>query len=343
LTIQHTTEFSATSEETIQKIATELAASERKYEIFKAVYSGGNKPKPAAVLASLTHLDEKVVLDLATPMANQQYFEKLKHESRVAYKKYHHINAVKQKILRLAKNPVQLKKHVSSRTPRQTVLVKVDSRKRTEISVREIFIDDIEEFQDVLDLKPAKLPALIPARLPEKIFKYGVASVLGNKGKFQDWGGEKNDLYSTHVTIGGRRISTAFAFKGPATAPPLTIAKLGKNGDQISRLFSTTAEAFFVQFEGAIEEAVKEDMLAHAIKKSHETGKEIFYGLIALEDSHRLRVRYASHFTEDSIPKDEAQTPTAQPVEVAAAVPTPPAATSVEEVSNTAAPTSPTT
>ncbi len=315
--IQHTTEFSATSEETIQKIATELSGSDRKYKIFKAIYSGGNKPKAAAALAARTLLTEQVVLQLATPMANQQYFEKLKHEGRVAYKKHHHINAVKDKILRLAKNPARLEQHVSSRTPKQTVLVTVDSRKRVEISVREIFIDDVEEFQDVLDLKPAKLPILVPARLPEKIFKYGIASVLGNQGKFQDWGGEKNDLYSTHVTIGGRRISTAFALKGPAAAPPLTIAKLGKNGDQIPRLFSTTAEAFFVQFEGPIEEAVKEDMVAHAIKKSKETGKEILYGLIALEDSHRLRVRYATHFTEDSVPKDEPQAPKTKPAEPA--------------------------
>ncbi len=315
MTIQHVTEFSASSEETIHKIAEELATSERKLKVFEAIYSGGNKPKNAAALAALTGFNETVVLQLATPMAHQQYFETLKHEGRVSFKKFHHINAKKDKILRLAKNPVQLKKHVTTRTPRQTVLVQVDSRKRTEISVSEIFIDDVEEFQDVLDLKPSKLPVLVPARLPEKIFKYGIASVLGNQGKFQDWGGEKNDLYSTHVTIGGRRMPTAFALKGPATAPPLTIAKLGKNGDQIPRLFSTTAEAFFVQFEGQIEEAVKEDTVAHAIKKSKETGKEIFYGLIALEDSYRLRVRYASHFTEDSIPKDDpAQT---QPTAVA--------------------------
>jgi hypothetical protein len=302
LTIQHTTEFSATSEETIQKIATELSTSDRKYRVFEAIYSGGNKPKDAVALAATTSLSEMAVLQLATPMADQQYFETLKHEGRIAFKKYRHINAVKHKILRLAKNPAQLKKHVSTRTPRSTVLIQVDSRKRTEISVREVFIDDVEEFSDVQDLKPVDLPTLTPTRLPEKIFKYGVASVLGNVGKFQDWGGEKNDLYSSNVTIGGRRVSTAFAFKGPATAPPLTIAKLGKNGDQIPRLFSTTAEAFFVQFEGDIEEAVKSEMLTHAIRKSHETGKEILYGLIAREDSHRLRVRYESHFTEDKVP-----------------------------------------
>lgn len=303
MTIQHTTEFSATSEETIQKIATELGASDRKYNIFKAIYSGGNKPKDAAVLHELTGLSEMAVLQLATPMAHQQYFETLKNKGgRVAFKKYKHINAVKDRILRLAKNPRALKKHLSSRTPRSTVSVQVDSRTRTEIKVREIFIDDVAEFSEVLDVKAADLPTLTPARLPEKLFKYGVASVLGNKGKFQDWGGEKNDLYSSNVTIEGRRISTAFAFKGPATASPLTIAKLGKNGDQIPRLFSTTAEVFVVQFEGDIEEAVKDTMMTYAIRKSKETGKEILYGIISKEDSQRLRVKYATHFTEDSLP-----------------------------------------
>jgi hypothetical protein len=302
VTIQHTTEFSATSEETIQKIATELSASDRKYRVFEAVYSGGNKPKDADAVAALTGLDRVSVLQLATPMAHQQYFEPLKHNARVAFKKYEHINAVKHRILQLARNPKKLKQHVSARTPRQTILVEVDSRKRTEINVQEIFIDDIEEFKLVKNLKPAQLSDLDPRRLPEKIFKYGVASILGNKGKFQDWGGEKNDLYTSNVTIAGQRKSTAFAFKGPATSPPLTIAKLGKNGDQIPRLFSTTAEVFLVQFEGAIDEAVKSEMLTHAIRKSHETGKEILYGLISTEDSHRLRVKYASNFTVDKVP-----------------------------------------
>jgi len=305
LTIQHTTEFSATSEETIQKIATELSTSDRKCRVFKAIYSGGNKPKDAVVLAAKTHLTEMVVLQLASPMAHQQYFEKLKHDGRIAFKKYPHINAARHRILRLAKNLKQLEHHVSSRTPKQTILVQVNSRKRTEVKAREVFIDDVGEFVRVRNLKPANLRSISPTRLPEKIFKYGVASILGNKGKFQDWGGEKNDLYTSHVTIGGRRKSTAFAFKGPAAPPPLTIAKLGKNGDQIPRLFSTTADVFFVQFEGRVEEAVKDLMLTYAIRKSQETGKEILYGVIALEDSHRLRVKYASHFTADKIPDTE--------------------------------------
>lgn len=296
MTIQHTTEFVATSEETIQKIANDLCTSDRKFRVFKAIYSGGGKPKDAKFLAKETHLSEMVVLQLATPMAHQQYCERVKDNSRIAFKKYHHINAVRQRIFRLAKNSNLLSKHVSARTPKQTISVHVRSRERTEIRVREVFIDDMNEFRRVRSLKASKLPTLSPQRLPEKIFKYGIASILGNKGKFTDWGGEKNDLYTSNSTIGGHRRSTAFAFKGPATAPPLTPRKLGKNGDQIPRLFSTTAEVFFVQFEGKIEESVMESMLAHAIRKSHETRHEILYGIIGLEDSHRLRTKYPTHF-----------------------------------------------
>ena len=306
MTIQHTTEFVATSEETIQKIANDLHASDRKLRVFKAIYSGGGKPKDAKVLARETHLSEMVVLQLATPMAHQQYCERVKHDGRIAFKKYHHINAVRHRIFRLAQNPNLLAKHVSTRTPRATVSVHVKSRERTEIRVREVFIDDVKEFRRARSLKASKLPTLSPQRLPEKIFKYGVASILGNKGKFTDWGGEKNDLYTSNITIGGPRISTAFAFKGPATPPPLTPAKLGKNGDQIGRLFSTAAEGFFVQFEGKIEESVKDSMLAHAIRKSHETRHEILYGVIGLEDSHRLRTRYSLHFKSGNVPKKKA-------------------------------------
>ena len=305
LPIQHTTEFVATSEESIQTIAKELATSDRKYKVFAAVYSGGNKPKTAATIAGATGLSEVVVLQLGTPMAHKQYFEQVKPGNRIAFKKYKHINAVKNRIMKLAKNPRQLQKHVSTRTPKQTILVQVKARKRNEISVKEIFIDDVEEFKRVRSLPAAKLPRLSPKRLPEKVFKYGIASILGNRGKFQDWGGEKNDLYTSHITVGGRRRSTALALKGPGTAPPLTPAKLGSNADQVQRLFSTTADAFFVQFEGRIEETVKEQMLAHAIKKSHETGREVLYGVIAIEDSHRLRAKYPSDFNARKIPTSD--------------------------------------
>ncbi len=101
--IQHTTEFAVTSPEVIRAIRDELQSSPRKHKVFEAIYGGGNKPKNAKLLASKTNLSEITILQLATPMAHKQYFEKVQNGGRVAFKKYPHINAVKHLILKPAK------------------------------------------------------------------------------------------------------------------------------------------------------------------------------------------------------------------------------------------------
>jgi hypothetical protein len=103
--IQHTTEFAVTSPGMIRTIVEELQSSPRKCLVFEAIYSGGNKPKDAKLLASKTGLSEVAVLQLATPMAHKQYFEQIRNGGRVAFKKYPHINAVKHSILSSAKTP----------------------------------------------------------------------------------------------------------------------------------------------------------------------------------------------------------------------------------------------
>ena len=77
----------------------------------------------------------------------------------------------------------------------------------------------------------------------------------------KDWGGEENDLYSTNVTVGGRRVATAFVLKGRGEAvTTLQLAHCGHNGDQIVRLFQSPAELFVLQFVGMISENIVKDM-----------------------------------------------------------------------------------
>lgn len=103
--IQPTIEFAATSPEVTRAIVQDLRRSSRKYQVFEAIYGGGSKPKTAKMLAVKTGLTEMAVLQLATPMAHKQFLEQVKHDGRVvAFKKYPHINAVKQTILRAAKS-----------------------------------------------------------------------------------------------------------------------------------------------------------------------------------------------------------------------------------------------
>lgn len=113
MAIQHTTEFAATSPEVTRAIVQELRSSDRRYRVFEAVYGGGNKPKDASTLASKTGLTEMAILQLATPMAHKQFFEQVKHHGRVGFKKYPHINAVKQTILRAARKVAKVSKQLA--------------------------------------------------------------------------------------------------------------------------------------------------------------------------------------------------------------------------------------
>lgn len=109
------------------------------------------------------------------------------------------------------------------------------------------------------------------------------------EARFQDWGGEPNDLYTTKVRFKGKRRPVAFAFKGPGTKGMLTPKKLGKNGDQIQRLFLSPADIFLVQYHDQVGQAVYEQMKVFATVCSIREGKQIWYGVIDGDDSNRIQ------------------------------------------------------
>ncbi len=76
----------------------------------------------------------------------------------------------------------------------------------------------------------------------------------------------------------------------------LTPGKLGKNGDQIQRLFESAGQVFLIQYWSVIDESVVKQMEQLAIAKSVMTGQEIFYGIIDGQDSKRLFDAYAAKF-----------------------------------------------
>ena len=84
------------------------------------------------------------------------------------------------------------------------------------------------------------------------------------------------------------RISTAFAFKGPAKFHPMTVADLGKNGDQINRLFSEPADLLVLQHCQGITPAVRGMMRAFA----QQMGNPRLFCLIDGYDTLRLLQAY---------------------------------------------------
>lgn len=240
----------------------------------------------------LTKYGRVEVLQLGGKLADQQLVHKTKVGTETAYEKDRFFAANRVKILRYATNPSSLKRLPTKVSPRTSsagpLRVVIQG---TKVRIKEITVDDIDQFAAVTKVKNA------PRRvISENAFKKGVQKIIGEKGKFQDWGGEPNDLFTTRVRLKGKRIATAFAFKGPGTSGILTPAKLGKNGDQIQRLFLTPADVFIVQYHGQIGQAVVEQMKAFATINSVREGKQIWYGVIDGEDSCRLLVAYPNQF-----------------------------------------------
>jgi len=122
----------------------------------------------------------------------------------------------------------------------------------------------------------------------EAEIKGAFAEIIGEPMVPKDWGGERSDLFSSRVLFNKSRISTAFAFKGPAQFKPMTLAELGKNGDQIDRLFSEPADLFVLQHCHEITSPVRSTMRAYA----EQTGRPRLFCIIDGYDTLRVLRAY---------------------------------------------------
>lgn len=259
--------------------------------LFEAICRGGKKPKTVAQLMATTRFTHVKVLQLGGRLADEQLVHKTKRDGQTAYEKDRYLASKRTTIARLIRDPKKLAKLPTKYSARlSTGSIKI-TMPRVKIQIREITCDDFDQFSKV------KKVATASARtISERNFKDGILKLIGESGKFQDWGGEPNDLYTTKLRHKGKRRSIAFAFKGPGTTGVLTPRKLGKNGDQIQRLFLSPAEIFIVQYHGEIGQAVAEQMKAFASLNSVREGKLIWYGMIDGDDSNRLLAAYPKHF-----------------------------------------------
>lgn len=134
------------------------------------------------------------------------------------------------------------------------------------INKLEIHPVQVDQFSKVGDapLRLHERDLQILKDIPENEVKHAFADLLGEPEVQKDWGGERSDLFSTRVTIQGSPYSTAFAFKGPAKFKKMTLASLGKNGDQIDRLFTEPADLLVLQHCHSIDTAVRGTMRAYA-------------------------------------------------------------------------------
>ncbi|MDE2493623.1 MAG: hypothetical protein KGL97_06935 [Alphaproteobacteria bacterium] len=278
----------------IAHAANALRSSPRRKKVFIEIYRGKKKAKTVAELTKATKLTQVAVLQDGGKLAGLHIVNQIKIDGKTAYEKDVFIATNKNKILALAGNPKKLKEYPTKYNQKssggESGPIRVIVR-GARVQITPVTCDDFDQFS-----KAKKIKSATKKTISEKAFKAGVLKLIGDKGDFQDWGGEKNDLYTTKLKFKRQRRAVAFAFKGPGMQGTLTPKKLGKNGDQIQRLFLSAAEIFIVQYHSQIDQSVIEQMVAFATMNSVREGKRIWYGVIDGDDTNRLMAAYPKAF-----------------------------------------------
>lgn len=131
---------------------------------------------------------------------------------------------------------------------------------------REVFVESLDNFALVRDVERARsMKQLEPLReIPERAIKEAFCEIILEPNVTKDWGDEQNDIYTSNISMHGKRISTAIALKGPALFRPLEAGDMGRRGDQIERLFDSPADLLIVQHCHIVSQSVRKRMRAYA-------------------------------------------------------------------------------
>ena len=261
------------------------------------IYFGKRQIKTISEVAAVTGYSAKRVAEIAHPIAREKLFEqcrvKIKGRIHTAYKKIGFVASNKSKILRLAGNSQGRKNYHNKSNPRgfvikQRIVVKTPYKVKSEFFQAE----DVKEFARM------KKTHLFKKNLPrssEASLKAGIGKLLGETHMPKDWGGENNDIFTAKLTIAGAKRIAAFALKGPAKKGSLVPRMMGKNGDQIQRLFNSPAEVFIIQYEGPVSESVYE-LMTELAKARAVSGGHIRWTVIDYEGTQKLRRAYPRIF-----------------------------------------------
>jgi hypothetical protein len=155
----------------------------------------------------------------------------------------------------------------------------------------EIYVEDIDSFEKAKSVTPQQVKSLVPLDLLEDQIQTFLEDIIGEHFHQQDWGGEMNDLVTSHVRVGGKRVRAAFILKGRGTPGKLTIGKCGKNGDQIVRLVEAPVELYVIQHVDQIDQRVKYDLMGKVELKLSK-GEKCQFCIIDGTDTARILRAY---------------------------------------------------
>ena len=288
---------SADREEKLEHAAKLLRQSAQAKAVFKAIYQGGKQWKTIDDLRTALGKDFNTNTYKAADRLDAESIIEKKDTGGGAnlYGKVSYYATNRDIILRLSENPVRLKK-----IPTKRKVISVGTKAayvfRTRPQATQITVDEIASFSKVRKITQGD-EALVN-KMPERTINSGICNIILQKEK-KDWGGEMNDIFTTKLVVKTTRVAAAFALKGQGTKGTLTPRKMGKNGDQIIRLFNGVSDIYFVVHNDTVEESIYDLMYAHATAKSVLTGKKILWCVVDLSDLARLVAAYPACFNID--------------------------------------------
>ncbi len=273
--------------------ATVLQSKHRR-AVFREIYRGKRAVKTQEDLQKATKLSPIRVLQETGVLYRNDMIGRQKVKGRYVFSRLPFYIQYRNRLLSLADNKKKLAKLPTKVSPAgatkgKTITIKVPAKS---FAVSDITVDDLDSFSKVRKVRQGQATRPIA----EEKFKQGIKKIIGQGGKFTDWGGEKNDLFTTKVRLNHIRLTSAFAFKGKGRRGVLKPKDFGKNGDQIQRLFQSDARLFMLQYWNQLDQAVYEQMRSFAIAKSAMTGDKIYYGIIDGDDTQRLKLAYPRQF-----------------------------------------------
>ena len=281
--------------EQIMSAVESICRSVPRLEVFEAICKGKKKEKSVSWIRENTSLkSNKRVTEVAKILVKDEVIHQLdyKVDGETGYTKIDFLCNHKNKILKLIKDKNARKKFPTKYNPKNSVstkLMKINVNiPQKIIQIKSISIQEIDEFSKIKKIKSMEYDLEKNEDDIKELFK----KIIGERGIFKDWPGEKNDLF-TYVKINGKKHLAAFAFKGKSkkTISKLRPKDMGKHGDQVERLFSSPAEIFFVQFVGQIDESMVKTMVDQATLKSIYN-KKIYYGIIDGSDTSKIFAKY---------------------------------------------------
>lgn len=265
-----------------------IGRSEDRQKVFHAIYNGKTKIKTIEFINKTTGLSNVRILQEGAKMC-PMLIEKVPG----GYKKKVEFSTRYKKILAWAKDKTK-RNRIATKAKlgnHQGSLININFPKSA-TNAKLLTIDDIKSFSKIRGIKSS----LDTTFYKEEVIKKAFQQIVNEKGLFKDWGGERSDLYTTQIFLKNTRIPTAIAFKGRGTKGKLVPAKMGKNGDQIGRLFSEPAQLFLIVYNGQIDSSIISQMRAFAIGNALGGSKSIYFGVIDENDLGRLAYAYPSAF-----------------------------------------------